>query len=73
MKEKIKIIENNQEIEYDLYKICHNDEFDKNYIIYTNGNDYYASAYSIYNKKVIFDGINSDLEWDYIDKELNNE
>ena len=73
MGEKIKITENGKIVEYDVYKLCHSEEFNKNYIIYTNGDDYYASAFSIDGEKVIFDGIDSDLEWDYIDKEINND
>ena len=69
MQEIFKIIENGKEIEYIIFKKC----FYKNntYIIYhkkNNENDLYASKYYIFNNEIVLDEINSDEEWQYLEK-----
>ena len=70
---KIKILENNKLKEYDIYKASHSDKVNKNYIIYTDGDNYYAASYTIENEHLSLQGIDDDKEWDYIDEVLNNE
>lgn len=68
---KITITENGIKKEYEIYKICTSKAFKKNYIIYTDNINYYAASYSILDNSVILNEITNDLEWEFIDEELN--
>lgn len=66
---KFKVIEDNQEKEYEIVKLCKNKGI--NYIIYKDNDVYYASRYSVIDNKIMLDEIIDDSEWDFIDMELN--
>lgn len=64
--------ENGKIVTYEIIKMCRYK--DNTYIIYkeTNGNEYYASKYYVTDNKIILDEINTDEEWDYLNKKLGD-
>ena len=66
----ISVTENGETKSYTVYGFLENKERKKNYIIYTDGENYYASSYILNGNKMVLDEITDDTEWDYIDKEL---
>lgn len=66
----ISVTENGETKNYTVYGFLENKERKKNYIIYTDGENYYASSYIFNGNKMVLDEITDDTEWDYIDREL---
>lgn len=58
--------------EYEVYKICHNKENNKNYLIYIDDGELYASVIIYEDGKYILDEIKDDYEWDFLDMEIRN-
>lgn len=76
MEETFKVIENDKEVEYIIFKKCYYNK--STYIIYYEKNkinDLYASKYKIEDNKLILDEINTNEEWEYLEKimEICNE
>jgi len=69
MDNKFMIDINDITYEYEIVKICKNN--DHNYLIYKDSNGLYASRYDVIDNKIQLDEIIDDSEWDYIDSELN--
>lgn len=69
MNNVFKVIEEGIEKEYQIVKLCKNNNI--NYIIYKDDIDYYASRYDIIDNKIQLNEITDDNEWDFIDQELN--
>ena len=66
MENKFSVLEDGIEKEYKIVKLCKNNNI--NYIIYSDGKNYYGSRYELTNKKLVLDEIINDEEWDFIDK-----
>lgn len=73
MDNKFRVLENNILCEYEIIATCKNKELCKDYIIYRgNDNNIYAARYRIVSDKLELDSDLTDIEWDFIDKELEN-
>lgn len=73
MDNKFRVLENNILCEYEIIATCKNKELGKDYIIYRgNDNNIYAARYRIVSDKLELDSDLTDIEWDFIDKELEN-
>lgn len=66
MENKFSVLEDGIEKEYRIVKLCKNNNI--NYIIYSDGKNYYGSKYELIDKKLVLDEIINDEEWDFIDK-----
>ncbi len=67
--------ENGKSKVFNIIKYFKNPNNDENYIIYKedNNDEIYASRYIVRNNELELLDINSDDEWDYIDKILGEE
>ena len=72
MNKTLEVEENGKIVTYEIIILCRYK--DNTYIIYkeTNGNEYYASKYYVTDNKIILDEINTDEEWDYLNKKLGD-
>lgn len=73
MEETFKTTIDDKEVEYIILEKCY---YNKNtYIIYyerNNMNELYASKYKIEDNKLILDEINTNEEWEYLEKIMEN-
>lgn len=65
-------MENGKLKEYEVYKICHNKDNDKNYLIYIDDGNLYASVIIYENGKYILEEIKDESEWNFLDMEIKN-
>ena len=72
MNNTFEVEENGKTVTYEIIKMCKYK--DNTYIIYkeTNENEYYASKYYVTDNNIILDEINTDEEWDYLNKKLGD-
>ena len=69
---EFEVTENGLKIHYNIIKYIHNDQTNKDYVVYSEENDdrLYASSFTIVDDELELDEIETDAEWDYIDQVL---